>query len=100
MGTDTLPKGVRYVLVDLHTDTPSKGVSCVWLIFTLTLYPIDTLPKGVKCVWSIFTPTLSLVELGPVAYRLALTLELANVHDVFHVSMLRKYVADPTHMLE
>ncbi|XP_057483982.1 uncharacterized protein LOC130770513 [Actinidia eriantha] len=41
-----------------------------------------------------------LEKIGPVAYRLALTLEFANIHDVFHVSMLRKYVADPTHVLE
>ncbi|XP_057478233.1 uncharacterized protein LOC130765750 [Actinidia eriantha] len=41
-----------------------------------------------------------LEKIGPVAYRLALTPELANVHDVFHVSMHRKYVADPTHVLE
>ena len=25
--------------------------------------------------------------------------ELSRVHDVFHVSMLRKYVADPSHIL-
>ena len=39
-------------------------------------------------------------KIRPVAYRLALTPELVNVHDVFHVSMLRRYVADPTHVLE
>ncbi|XP_058189261.1 uncharacterized protein LOC131306851 [Rhododendron vialii] len=33
------------------------------------------------------------------AYRLALPTELARLHDVFHVSMLRKYVPDSTHML-
>ena len=32
-----------------------------------------------------------LERIGPVAYRLALPLELANLHDVFHVSILRKY---------
>ena len=41
-----------------------------------------------------------LEKIGPVAYRLALTPEFANVHDIFHVSMLRKYIADPTHVLE
>ncbi|XP_058202988.1 uncharacterized protein LOC131317451 [Rhododendron vialii] len=38
-------------------------------------------------------------RVGPVAYRLALTSELANVHDVFHVSMLKPYVADASHVL-
>ena len=38
--------------------------------------------------------------IGPVAYRLALPAELSRVHDVFHVSMLRKYMPDPSHILE
>ena len=38
-------------------------------------------------------------RVGPVAYRLKLTPELTNVHDVFHVSMLRKYIPDPSHIL-
>jgi len=25
---------------------------------------------------------------------------MANLHNVFHVSQLRKYIADPTHVLE
>ncbi|CAL2250755.1 unnamed protein product [Prunus armeniaca] len=39
-------------------------------------------------------------RIGPVAYRLALPPELSRVHDVFHVSMLRKYMPDPSHVLE
>ncbi|CAL8152809.1 unnamed protein product [Prunus armeniaca] len=39
-------------------------------------------------------------RIGPVAYRLALSPELSRVHDVFHVSMLRKYMPDPSHVLE
>ena len=39
-------------------------------------------------------------KVGEVAYRLSLPSELANIHDVFHVSMLRKYVADPSHILK
>ena len=37
--------------------------------------------------------------MGEVAYRLALPPQLANVHNVFHVSQLRKYVADPSHVI-
>ena len=32
--------------------------------------------------------------MGPVAYRLALPLELEKIHNVFHVSMLRRYRSD------
>ena len=30
-------------------------------------------------------------KVGPVAYRLTLPLDLEKVHNVFHVSMLRRY---------
>ena len=39
-------------------------------------------------------------KVGEVAYRLRLPSELANIHDVFHVSMLRKYIVDPSHILK
>ncbi|OAY81215.1 Transposon Ty3-G Gag-Pol polyprotein [Ananas comosus] len=41
-----------------------------------------------------------LERIGPVAYRLALLPNLSGVHNVFHVSTLRRYVFDPTHILE
>ena len=40
-----------------------------------------------------------LERVGLVAYRLALPLELAKLHDVFHVSMLRRYRPDTSHIL-
>ncbi|KAG6474213.1 hypothetical protein ZIOFF_068137 [Zingiber officinale] len=40
-----------------------------------------------------------LERIGAVAYRLALPPSLKGVHDVSHVSMLRRYVVDPTHVL-
>jgi hypothetical protein len=36
---------------------------------------------------------------GPVAYRVALPPELAGVHDVFHVSTLRKHIPDPSQVV-
>ena len=34
------------------------------------------------------------------AYRLDLSEEFSRVHNVFHISMLRKYIPDPSHALE
>ncbi|KAL6194997.1 hypothetical protein ACLB2K_030619 [Fragaria x ananassa] len=39
-------------------------------------------------------------RVGSLAYRLALPPELARIHNVFHVSMLRKYISDPSHVLQ
>ena len=33
-------------------------------------------------------------------YEIALPPHLANLHNVFHVSQLRKYIASPDHVLE
>ena len=38
--------------------------------------------------------------MGAVAYRLALPSILSSVHEVFPVSMLRKYTPDPTHIVD
>ncbi|XP_057975431.1 uncharacterized protein LOC131162842 [Malania oleifera] len=40
-----------------------------------------------------------LERIGLVAYRIALPPALARIHDVFHVSMLRRYVLDPSHVI-
>ncbi|XP_070004557.1 uncharacterized protein [Nicotiana sylvestris] len=39
-------------------------------------------------------------RVGEVAYKLALSPSLSGVHPVFHVSMLRRYHADLSHMLD
>ena len=38
-------------------------------------------------------------KVGPVAYRLILPSELEKIHNVFHVSMLRRYRSDPSHVV-
>ena len=38
-------------------------------------------------------------KVGPVAYRLALLPELEKIHNFFHVSMLRRYRLDPSHVV-
>ena len=38
-------------------------------------------------------------KVGPVAYRLALPPDLEKIHNVFHVSMLRRYRSNPSHVV-
>ncbi|KAA3473600.1 reverse transcriptase [Gossypium australe] len=38
-------------------------------------------------------------RIGPVAYRPALSSKLEKIHNVFHVSMLRRYRSDPSHVI-
>ena len=38
-------------------------------------------------------------RVGSVSHCLALPVELQRIHNVFHVSMLRKYIPDPSHVV-
>ena len=38
-------------------------------------------------------------KVGPVAYQLALPPKLEKIHNFFHVSMLRRYRLDPSHVV-
>ncbi|XP_012448790.1 uncharacterized protein LOC105771970 [Gossypium raimondii] len=44
-------------------------------------------------------PYQILNRVGPVVYQLELPLQLDRIHDVFHVSMLRWYRSDPSHVV-
>ena len=47
-----------------------------------------------------FIRTFEVIEkVGPVAYRLDLPPELEKIHNVFHVSMLRRYRSNPSHVV-
>ena len=55
--------------------------------------------KG-KLVPRFIGPFKIVRKVGNVAYRLELPAQLSNVHPVFHVSMLRKYEPDPSHVID
>ena len=63
--------------------------------------------KGIICFqkWGKLNPQYIgqfkiLERIGLVAYQLELPRDSKRIHDVFHVSMLRKYISDPSHVLE
>ena len=66
-----------------------RGLSIFTLFFYLVL---------LNC--SLLGPFEIVERVGMVAYRLALPPNLSQVHPVFHVSMLRKYISDPSHVLQ
>ncbi|XP_050918962.1 uncharacterized protein LOC127136451 [Lathyrus oleraceus] len=39
-------------------------------------------------------------KVGDVAYQITLPPSLVNLHDVFHVSQLRRYITDPSHVVQ
>ena len=56
--------------------------------------------KSKKLTPKFIGPYQILQRIGLVAYEIALPPSLANIHNIFHVSQLRKYVPDPSHILE
>ena len=56
--------------------------------------------KHEKLLPRFIGPFEILERIGTVAYRLALSPNMSGVHEVFHVSMLRKYIPDPAHVVD
>ncbi|XP_024023475.1 uncharacterized protein LOC112092212 [Morus notabilis] len=65
---------------------PMKGVMCF--------------EKKGKLIPRYIGPFEMIERIEKVAYRLALSPNLASVHNVFHVAMLLKYISDPSHALQ
>ena len=69
----------------------------------LRVNPVTGVGRALKCRKSTprFVGPFEIVEkVGVVAYRIALPPSLSNLHDVFHVSQLRKYVYDASHVIQ
>ena len=58
------------------------------------------LGKRGKLLPRFFGPFETLERIGTVAYQLALPPSMSGIHEVFHVSMLRKYIPDPAHVVD
>lgn len=56
--------------------------------------------KGEKLSPRFVGPFEILGKKGLVAYRLALPPSLAYMNDVFHVSILRHYISNPSHVID
>ena len=56
--------------------------------------------KSKKLSPNFIGPYQILRRIGPLAYQIALPPALSNLHDVFHVSQLKKYTPDPQHVIE
>ncbi|XP_074266305.1 uncharacterized protein LOC141588778 [Silene latifolia] len=70
------------------------------LLKVLPMKGVMRFGKNGKLSQKYIGPYEILDRVGEVAYRLALPPALDQVHNVFHVSQFRKYVTDPSHVLE
>jgi len=69
----------------------------------LRVNPVTDVGRALKCrkLTPRFVGPFEIVEkVGVVAYQIALPPSLSNLHDVFHVSQLWKYVYDASHVIQ
>jgi len=69
----------------------------------LRVNPVTGVGRALKCrkLTPRFVGPFEIVEkVGAVAYRIALPPSLLNLHDVFHMSQLWKYMYDESHVIQ
>ncbi|WVZ08038.1 hypothetical protein V8G54_021384 [Vigna mungo] len=58
----------------------------------------ELLQQTIKNLCPKFLELYKIIKrIGPVSYEIELPPSLTNIHNVFHVSQLRKYVSSPEH---
>lgn len=56
--------------------------------------------KGSMLAHRFIVPFEILDHIGPLSYCLVFPTSLSHIHDVFHVSVLRRYITNPFHVLD
>ncbi|XP_070678427.1 uncharacterized protein [Malus domestica] len=86
-------------LADKH-DTDQKYDVGDWIFLKLSPWKgVVRFGKKGKLSPRYIGPYMIIKQVDEVAYRLELPPELSKVHDIFHVSMLRHYVSDLSHVI-
>ncbi|CAN6712621.1 unnamed protein product [Malus baccata var. baccata] len=86
-------------LVDKHATDRKYNVGD-WVFLKLSPWKgVVQFGKKGKLSPRYIGPYMITERVGEVAYRLELPSKLSKVHNVFHVSMLHHYVADPSHVI-
>jgi hypothetical protein len=85
---------------DLHRRDVEFQVGDKVLLKVSPMKGVMRFGKKGKLSQKFIGPYEILDRVGEVAYRLALPPSLDKVHNVFHVSQLRKYLNDPSHVIE
>nr|GFA29634.1 putative reverse transcriptase domain-containing protein [Tanacetum cinerariifolium] len=83
------------ITIDFITKLPrtNNGHDAIWVIVDRLTKYAHFLAIREDCKWKVLT--FKIVErVGPDAYRLRLPQELVGIHDTFHVSNLKKCLAD------
>ncbi|XP_070017217.1 uncharacterized protein [Nicotiana sylvestris] len=71
-----------------------------FLLKVLPMKGVMRFRKKGKLIPQYIGPFEVLLKIGEVAYKHAFSPSLSSVHPLFHVSMLRKYVGDPSYVLD
>ena len=61
---------------------------------------VDRALKSRKLMPRFIGPYQISDKIGEVAYWISFRLSLSSLHDMFHVSQLRKYIADLSHVVQ